>query len=165
MTGMTPPVPSVVITSQPWRVPAGPVYLEGRPTEEQRLATEAEVREQRACWKPGKEAYELLDRLRAFVGHRVRIQFWDTIMHYLDDEAPFPLEADCLDVVELEVELDDGVYPQAYLVVANEVEIHVPGGFSRDGLLVRSDLPHALAPVAAMYEVSMAPSPDPGAGG
>lgn len=152
---MTATIPPVRITSQPWLVPTGPVYLEGRPTEEERRANEEEVREQRASWKPGEEAYELLDRLRAFVGHRVTIQFWDPIMHYdFLDEAPFPLEADCLDVVELM----DGEFPQAYLVIGNEREIPTEGGFSsRKRLVVRDDVPHPLAPVAAIFEVELAP--------
>lgn len=168
MTVEAMPIPPVRITYQPWVIPTVrrvlEGYLEGMPTASRLREIEEDVRAKRAGWKPGKEAYELLDRLRAFVGHRVRIQFWDPIMHHDSlDEAPFPLEADCLDVVEL----DDGEFPQAYVVVANQGEIVTPGGFSsHKRLVVRADVPHALAPVAELYEVAMAPRPrKPGADG
>ena len=44
----------------------------------------------------------LVEKLKAFVGTRVGIQFWDSIMFMLDDEGPFPLEGDCKDVVLLQ---------------------------------------------------------------
>lgn len=97
----------------------------------------------------------LVEKLKAFVGARVGIQFWSSIMYMLDDEGPFPLEGDCKDVVLLQ----DGEFLQAYLIVENTREVPTSNGYSPMGYLTtRSDVAGLLAPLADLYEIWLLPS-------
>lgn len=107
----------ITVTTAHWRVPsierAFEGLIEGRPSEEQKRHIEDEVLRQRAAWKPNAEAMQLVEQLRAYIGFRAHIQFWDPVMFVLEEEGPFPLEADCKDLVLLQ----DGEFQQAYLVI------------------------------------------------
>ena len=93
---------------------------------------------------------QLLEQLKVYIGHRVQIQFWDPIMYMLDEEGPFPLEADCKDVVLLQ----DGEFLQAYLVVDSIREILTPEGYSPLGFLCRRDnIVGQLASLSELYEI------------
>ena len=150
----------LTISSNYWKIPseedALDGWLEGRPTKRQKEAAIAQAREERAAWKPSQAALELVEQLKAFVGFRIRIQFWDSIMFMLDDEGPFPLEGDCTGVV---VVPRDG-FPQAYLVIDNVLQIPTPNGFSA---LSKLEKPEAgsgsLAPVALVCSVSVVDQP------
>lgn len=138
-----------------WRVPsverAFEGWLVGKPTEEQRRQRTEEVLRKRAAWKPNEEAMQAVKRLRGYLGCRLRIQFWDHIMNWLEEEGPFPLEADCKDVVILQ----EGEFPQAYLVIDNILEIPTPEGYSpqRHFLKNREGIPGQLAPLAEFCEI------------
>jgi len=74
-----------------WRVPseehAFDGWLEGSPTPDERATILAEVRRKRETWAPSKEAWGQLRDLEHFIGRRVRLKFWDKIMHLLEDEG------------------------------------------------------------------------------
>ena len=148
------------IGTNPWEIPseehAFDGWVEGSPTKRQKEAALAQARKDRAAWKPSKEALNLVEQLKAFVGFRVRIQFWDSIMFMLDDEGPFPLEGDCTGVV---VVPRDG-FPQAYLVIDNVREIATPNGFSAFSNLEKPESGNgSLAPVALVCSVSVVDQP------
>ena len=113
-----------------WQVPSEENALEGvvegRPTEQRVAELRAQARRERAVWKPNQEALELVEKLKAFVGFRIRVQFWHPIMFMLDEEGPYPLEGDCMGVV---VEPRDG-FPQAFLAMDNVLEVPTSDGFS-----------------------------------
>jgi len=148
------------IGTNPWEVPseehALDGWVEGIPTKRQKDAALAQARKDRAAWKPSKEALDLVEQLKAFVGFRVQIQFWDSIMLMLDDEGPFPLEGDCTGVVILP---RDG-FPQAYLVMNNVLEIPTPHGFSSLRFLEKPESgTGSLAAVAGICSVSVVELP------
>lgn len=151
------PTPGVyTISTNLWKVPsverAFDGWLEGAPTEEQRRESERSVMEERSNWKPGDQAWQMLEDLKAFIGHRVIIQFWDPIMFMLD-EGPSPLEVDCLDVVTLPC----GEFTQAYLVLDCARERPGPDTYSPLCFLIeRPDSGHRLAPVSELYQIWLA---------
>ena len=149
----------VTLQTREWCVPsverAFEGWIEGKPSsgDERRMVTE--TMGARAAWKPSREGMLQVEQLKAFVGTRVGIQFWDSIMFMLDDEGPFPLEADCKDIVLLQ----DGEFMQAYLVVENTREVPTSNGYSPMGYLTtRSDVEGLLAPLADLYEIWLLPS-------
>lgn len=147
---------TLTVNVNPWRVPsierALDGWLEGTPSEEERLQALTVASQKRADWKPSEEGWKLVDQLKSYVGFRVRIQFWDPIMRLLD-EGPFPLEADCMGVVVLQ----DGEFLQAYIEVTNTVDIPAADGYSPQGYLARRiESSHQLAPVAELYEITVA---------
>lgn len=109
-----------------WQVPStGNMfsgYLEGSPSDEEIRKCTEETLKARAEWKPSKQAMELFEQLKIFIGYRVKIQFGSPFMFYDEDDRPSPLEADCKDVVILNVDLRGDVFPQAYLVIDNMSE-------------------------------------------
>ena len=132
-----------------WRVPsearAFDGWLEGRPTRAQRTAILAEVAASRENWTPNSEAWSQLRDLERFIGQRVRIQFWDPIMHLLEDEGPDPVLADCQGIVLLRRE----GFLQAYLILDRVEELPNSSGFlKRD-----SELGCTLAPIAELLEI------------
>ena len=150
-----PPAPT--ISGHVWLVPsvgrAFEGWLEGRPTNEQRQQREEEVRQERLAWRPSDEAYQLVEQLKALIGYRIRIQFWDPIMFVLDEEGPFPFEADCLDVVILH----DGEFPQAYIQIGNGKELPNRDGYSPANFIEhREESKIYLAPVAEVHNVTLA---------
>jgi hypothetical protein len=107
-----------------WQIPSpGNVlsgYLEGIPSDEEIRQLEEDALKRRAEWKPSEKALALVEQLKVFIGRRIKIQFWNSMMMYDEDEAPTPLEADCEDVVILNiVDRRGDVFPQAYLVIDN----------------------------------------------
>ena len=144
----------VTLKTQEWCVPsverAFDGWIEGTPSKVERRRVVQETLKARAAWKPSHEGMLLVEKLKAFVGTRVRIQFWDSIMFMLDDEGPFPLDGDCKDVVLLQ----DGEFLQAYLVVENTRELPTSNGYSPMGYLTtRSDVAGLLAPLSDLYEI------------
>jgi hypothetical protein len=144
----------LTISTNHWKVPSEENALdgvvEGRPTEHQVAEAREQAPQERAVWKPNQEALDLVEKLKTFIGFRVCVQFWDSIMFMLDDEGPYPLEGDCTGVV---VEPRDG-FPQAFLVINNVVEIPTPHGFSALSCLEESrSVTGQLAPLARLYLV------------
>jgi len=149
------PIDTVIISTNFWRVPsverAFSGILEGCPSAEERIAIIEEAKSARANWKPCADGMQLVEQLKTFIGCRVRIQFWDSIMWMCDEEAPFPTEADCLGVI---LQQHEG-FLQAYLQVKNLKELPTHEGYSSQGYFkqqVGSDV--LLAPLADLYEVS-----------
>jgi hypothetical protein len=134
-----------------WRFPSTPTYLEGGPSPEQREREEAAARTALALWKPGPEAFEMLDRLRLAVGHTVVVQGWDPIMFMMDDEGPYPVQARCVDIV---VRDDAEGRPRAYLVLENASTVATPNGYEAADLLIRSE-DQCLFGLHFIYEVEV----------
>lgn len=125
-------------------------WIEGNPSEEEKNKAVEEALSKRAGWKPSEEAMQLVEQLKAYIGLRVQIQFWHPFMYWSEVEGPYPLEADCKDVVILQ----DGEFQQAYLVVDNIQEIPMRDGHSSLEYLVRRDeILGKLAPLSELYEI------------
>lgn len=147
----------ITISTNHWKIPdaehALDGWLEGRPANAQIEEANDRANRERAVWQPNDEALLLVEQLKTFIGFRVRIQFWDSIMFMLEDEGPFPLEADCTDVAILH---RDGL-PQAYLVINNVREIPMPDGYSPLGQIEATERGEGqLASVSKIYEISAA---------
>lgn len=141
--------------SRPWHVPnverALEGGLEGRPTEAMRNLAIENARRERAEWQPDAEAWTQLIQLHAFIGKRVRIQFFDPGTMYLlnEDEWPHPVEADCVGVVTV---ADDG-RPQPFLLLRTAMEVKTGGCSGLCHLVERPGFVDMLAPVAELYEI------------
>ncbi len=146
---------TVTVSTNFWRVPsperAFENILEGCPSEEERQQIIQDAVAARAAWKPCAEGFALVEQLKAFVGLRVSIQMWDSIMFVLENEGPYPFECDCLGVILLQ----DGDHLQAYLEVENVVAKPTPDGYTPLGFLIgRSESKFQLVPLSELYEVS-----------
>lgn len=145
---------TVTIRTNHWKIPdpaeALDGWIEGVPSDAQVKAARDQASNAQEVWRPDEEAFLLVGQLTSFIGFRVRIQFWDSIMLMLEDEGPFPFECDCRDVVILSL----GKHPQAYMVVDSLSELPTPDGYSAlrsiDDLKIEG---RQLLPVARIYEV------------
>jgi hypothetical protein len=153
-------VNSITVTKNHWCVPnearAFDGWMEGRPTEMQKQEVLEAARIARAAWKPSDEGFELVEQLKGFVGSRVQVQFWDPIMFMLEDEGPFPIQAD---LVKVMLQEDEG-FLQAYLVLTNFTEISTKDGYSAMGFIGKTDSDgNCLASLADIYRISRDASP------
>ena len=149
---------AVTIFHNYWRVPSVERtfsgWLEGMPTEEECQRAIAETIAARASWKPSEEAFTQIEQLKVFVGYRVKIQLWDPCMFALEEEGPYPCDADLVDVKVLQ----EGGFLQAFLLVENVVEIPNADGYSpAEYLQQRGDFLYAH--VADLYEISKVVTP------
>ncbi len=110
-------------------------WTEGKPTERQKQAMLDESKNARAQWKPSDEGFKLAEHLKCFVGSRVHVQFWDPIMYMPEDEGPFPVEADLVQVI---LRHQDG-FLQAYLELSNAHEIQTADGYPAAGYPQKSE--------------------------
>ncbi len=145
---------TIIVSTNFWRVPsperAFDGWLEGSPSESEKLQVIAKAEADRAAWKPNAEAMDLVKKLNAFVGYRVKIQFWDPCMVVLN-EGPSPLIADVQGVKLLEVA---GV-TQAYIEVSNLFAVPSDDLYSPFVYLESHDgSEHQLAPLADLYIIS-----------
>ena len=125
--------------------------LEGCPSELEKQQIIEAAKAARAAWKPTAEGMLLVERLKAFSGQRVRIQFWDTCMWLLENEGPYPAQANCHGVTLLQ----DGEFLQAYLMVSGVTEIPNEEGYSPSAYFIqRTDCEFLLAPFCDLYQVS-----------
>ena len=76
-------------------------------------------------WAPSKESWGQLRDLEHFIGRRVRLKFWDKIMHLLEDEGPYPTLSDCRGIVLLRQE----GFLQAYLILSRIEELPNSSGY------------------------------------
>lgn len=144
----------ITISTNHWCVPSAEHaldgWLEGRPSEKAIHQAQAKALKKRAAWKPSEEGLQLVEQLKAFIGTRVQIQFWTSIMFMCDEDGPFPLEGDCTDVLLLQ----QGDFLQAFMVLDNVRAIPTLEGFTPMGYLTTVDGIHGqLAPLANVYEV------------
>ncbi len=144
----------ITIRSNPWLIPsaerATDGWLEGKPSEKVVRQLQAKALKERAAWKPSEEGLQLVEQLKAFIGTRVQIQFWDSIMFMLEDEGPCLLEGDCMDVLLLQ----QSEFLQAFIALENLREIPTPDGYSPMGYLTTvGETRGQLAALAKIYEV------------
>lgn len=129
-----PRIMKVTISRNPRVLPAPPVHLEGRPSPLERQEEQAEAEQRRRVWRPGPEAFDLLDRLRDFVGSEVVIQGWDSIMLWLDDEGPYPVIGRCAEVL---TRTGPTGHTRAYVALRDPTERPTPHGSSGLAQLVQ----------------------------
>ena len=144
----------ITISTNHWYIPSAERALdgwfEGKPSQKEIRQAQATAIKERAAWKPTEEGLQLVEQLKAFIGTRIQIQFWISIMSMCDEEGPFPLESDCKDVLLLQ----QGEFLQAFMVLDNLRVIPKPEGFTPLGFLTTVNGVHGqLAPLADIYEV------------
>ena len=144
----------ITISTNHWYVPspehALDGWFEGNPSEKMIRQAQAKAMKERATWKPSVEGLQLVEQLKAFIGTRVQIQFWISIMSMCDEEGPFPLEGDCKDVLLMQ----QGGFLQAFMALDNLRVIPKPEGFTPMGFLTTVDgIYGQLASLADVYEV------------
>jgi len=144
----------ITIRTNHWCVPSSENaldgWLEGIPSEKEIRQARVTALKERATWKPSEEGLKLVDQLKEFIGTRVQIQFWTSIMFMCYEMGPFPLEGDCKDVLLLQ----QGEFLQAFMVLDNVRAIPTPEGFTPMGYLTTVDGLHGqLASLANVCEV------------
>ena len=144
----------ITISTNHWYVPspehALDGWFEGKPSEKMIRQARAKAMKERAAWKPSVEGLQLVEQLKTFIGTRVQIQFWISIMSMCDEEGPFPLEGDCKDVLLLQ----QGGFLRAFMALDNLRVIPKPEGFTPMGFLTTVDGVYGqLASLADVYEV------------
>lgn len=144
----------ITIRTNHWCIPSAEHaldgWLEGSPSKDEIRKAKAAALKERASWKPSEEGLQLVEQLKVFIGTRVQIQFWTSIMSMCDEEGPFPLEGDCKDVLLLQ----QGEFLQAFMALDNVRAIPTPEGFTPLGYLITVDGIHGLlAPLSDVYEV------------
>jgi hypothetical protein len=145
---------SVTVKQNYWRVPsvenAFSGWLEGSPTETERLQVIAKTIAKRKAWVPNSKALALVETLKTFIGYRVQIEFWDSCMWMLPEEGPFPLNATVKGVVVLK----DGDHLQAFLELSDAAEQPNVDGYSPMAYLKkRAESKFLLAPLADLYSI------------
>ncbi|MCL4683051.1 MAG: hypothetical protein KJZ92_17520 [Rhodocyclaceae bacterium] len=149
-------LPIIEVTTNHWRVPSENTamdgWIEGRPTEEMKRKAIEDARTRRAQWKPSPEGWQLVEQLAYLIGSRIRIQFWSPVMFMLEEEGPFPVEADLVNVL---IKIEDG-FPQAYMCLKSVTEIPTPDGCTASGYMTADDKSkgHLLASLAGLYTVT-----------
>jgi hypothetical protein len=145
----------ITISTNHWRIPspehAFDGFIEGNPSDEEKKIIVEAAKAARCSWKPNEEALQLVDQMKAFLGCRVRIQFWDPVMWMLEEEGPFPVEVHCEGVT---VQEEDG-FPQAYLQVTQAKELPNAEGYSPMSYFKSVEYSDSLlAPFSEMYSVT-----------
>lgn len=152
--------PIIEVTTNHWRVPSEDTvndgWIECEPTEEMKRKVVEETRARRAQWKPTPEGWQLVQELAYLVGSRVQIQFWSPIMFMLEEEGPFPVEADLIHVV---IGKEDG-FPQAYMRLGNVTEVPTADGCTASWYMTADDnfAGQVLASLADLYTIAKIPS-------
>ena len=154
------PIDSIIISTNFWRVPsverAFNGFLEGRLLEKRRQQIIAEAKAAREAWTPSDEGMQLVEQLKEFVGFRIRIQFWDSIMWILEEEGPYPIEVNCVGVMFLK---EEG-FLQAFIEVSDPQEFKNDDGYSPSAYFQkREGSVFDLASVADIYSVSKVVTP------
>jgi hypothetical protein len=145
---------TVTITTNFWRVPSVKTafdgWLEGAPTDAEKLQVIAQAKADRAAWSPSSEAMVLVEQLKLFIGSKVKIQMWDSEMWLFPQEGPHPFAADCMGVVVLTV---DG-FQQAFIEITNAKVLPTPDGYDPlTYLQTHAESNFQLVPLASLYEV------------
>lgn len=147
---------TIEVTRNHWRIPseedAMNGWIEGRPTEEMKRQAIETARTARQKWRPSNEGWQLVEELTRFIGSRIRIQFWSPVMFMLEEEGPFPVEADLIHVV---IGAEDG-FPQAYMRLDHATEVATPDGCTASWYLTADDNVEGqvLASLAHLYTVT-----------
>ena len=146
---------NLTISFNYWRVPSPErVYdgwIEGQPSAEDKRRVIEEAIAARDSWQPSPQALQLVQQLKAFAGCRVRLQFWNPIMFWFENEGAFPVEVDCIGTKLLH----DGDFIQAYLEVADPKELPNEDGYSPAGYFQKREGSYfLLAPLANLYSIT-----------
>ena len=138
----------IIVNQNYWKIPkvenAFSGWLEGCPTEDEKLQVIAKTLKDRKNWKPNAEAMALVKILKEFVGFQVKIQFWDNSLFW-SNEDPYFITGDLKGVIIIN---DEG-FQQAYLEldsVSEECDFY---------LRKRSESIYHLASFADLYIISI----------
>jgi hypothetical protein len=145
---------SVTVKQNYWRVPsvenAFSGWLEGAPSDAERLQVIAKTIAKRKTWVPNSKALALVEKLKNFIGYRVQIEFWDSCMWLTPREGPYPLNSTVRGVVVLK----DGDHLQAFLELSDLAEQPNVDGYSPMAYLQnRAESEFLLAPLADLYSI------------
>lgn len=83
-----------------WIIPSGEcvVHLEGAPSEEERALNCTRTAIRRKNWTPSEKALEIFRKLEILQGEWVRIQLWNKLMLWDEEEGPNPFECNLMKV-------------------------------------------------------------------
>jgi len=145
---------TLVITNNPWRIPSVQnVFdglIEGVPTPLEQQEMIADILAERSAWKPSNNAYKLAEQLQKFVGYRIKVQLWDAMMFWSEDEGPDPFEGNCTNIT---IQNIDG-FLQAYLELVELRVLPNHEGLHPSEYLNKNALGCYQLPVANLYQIT-----------
>ena len=100
-----------------WIIPSGEgsVYMEGKPTEEERAQDRTNTAKLRKNWHPSQEALDIFKRLVLLQGSWVEIQLWDVFMLWDEREGTNPFACNLLNVYTKTVKEKDREFIQLFV--------------------------------------------------
>jgi hypothetical protein len=109
-----------------WRIPSGEgvLYLEGEPTEQERVKNRQQTAEYRKVWQPNQTALTVYSQLKFLEGNQVTIQLWDDLMVMLPEEGPLPFSCKLLKVFKKNIKEGDRGFNQLFIEFKNPKTIH-----------------------------------------
>ena len=83
-----------------WIIPSGEgvVHMEGAPSDEERNLNYTRTAIRRKKWNPSEKALEVSRKLKILEGNWVRIQLWDKLMLWDEEEGANPFECNLIKV-------------------------------------------------------------------
>ena len=83
-----------------WIIPSGEgaIYIEGTPTDEERVLNRKRTAIRRKNWNPSEKALEVFRQLVMLQGSMVKIQLWNEFMLWGEDEGANPFECNLMKV-------------------------------------------------------------------
>ena len=106
-----------IVNFSSWIIPSGEgsVYMEGKPTEEERAQNRKRTAKRRKNWHPSEEALDIFKRLVLLQGIWVKIQLWDVFMLWDEKEGTNPFACNLLNVYTKTVKEKDRDFIQLFV--------------------------------------------------
>jgi hypothetical protein len=100
-----------------WIIPSGEGvnYIEGAPTDEERVLNRKRTAIRRKNWNPSEKALEVFRQLVMLQGSMVKIQLWNEFMLWNEDEGANPFECNLLNVYIKPISQKDRDFLQLFI--------------------------------------------------
>ena len=109
-----------------WRIPSGEgvIYLEGKPSDEDRKKNIERTNKKRRSWTVTDEAGDVLKQVAILAGKKIEFQLWDDLMFMLDEDEGFnPVSCDLLSVYVKKMENDGLFFHQLFIEFNDPISI------------------------------------------
>lgn len=100
-----------------WQIPSGEgvIYMEGIPTKEVRDANRRSTAARRKKWQPSEKAIEIFKQLVLLEGRKVKIQLWEELMLWDEEEGTNPFVCMLVNVFVTTEKKEDRDFLQLYI--------------------------------------------------
>ena len=100
-----------------WIIPSGEgvIYMEGAPSNEERVLNRKRTAIRRKNWNPSEKALEIFRQLVLLQGSWVEIQLWNEFMLWDEDEGANPFECNLMNVYVKTINQKDRDFLQLFV--------------------------------------------------